>query len=70
LPSQAPGPYQELFGRYQARQAQDEAKAHSARPRPAMRYSAGMWDQRIVAPLKRCLPYRWFERILSAAMGV
>ena len=35
-----------------------------------MRYSAGMWDQRIVAPLKRCLPYRWFERILSAAMGV
>jgi hypothetical protein len=39
-------------------------------PRPAMRYTAGMFDQRMVSPLKRWLPYGWFERILGAAMGV
>jgi NAD(P)-dependent dehydrogenase (short-subunit alcohol dehydrogenase family) len=74
--------YQEIFDRFQAKQAQDEANAPPPDavaalverilrdPRPAMRYTAGMWDQRMVAPLKRCLPYGWFERILSAAMGV
>jgi NAD(P)-dependent dehydrogenase (short-subunit alcohol dehydrogenase family) len=74
--------YQEIFDRFQAKQAQDEAKAPPPDavavlverilrdPRPAMRYSAGMWDQRMVLPLKRCLPYRWFERILGAALGV
>jgi len=74
--------YQEIFDRFQARQAQDEAKAPPPDavaalvervlrdPRPAMRYSAGMWDQRIVLPVKRWLPYRWFEKMLGAAMGV
>jgi NAD(P)-dependent dehydrogenase (short-subunit alcohol dehydrogenase family) len=74
--------YQEIFDRFQAKQAQDEAKAPLPDavaalverilrdPRPALRYTAGMWDQRMVAPLKRWLPYGWFERILGAAMGV
>jgi NAD(P)-dependent dehydrogenase (short-subunit alcohol dehydrogenase family) len=74
--------YQEIFDRFQAKQARDEAKAPPpyavaalverilSDPRPAMRYSAGMWDQRMVLPLKRWLPYRWFERIVGGAMGV
>jgi NAD(P)-dependent dehydrogenase (short-subunit alcohol dehydrogenase family) len=74
--------YQEIFGRFQAKQAQDEAKAPPPDavaalverilrdPRPAMRYTVGMFDQRMVAPLKRWLPFGWFERILGAAMGV
>jgi NAD(P)-dependent dehydrogenase (short-subunit alcohol dehydrogenase family) len=74
--------YQEIFDRFQAKQAQDEAKAPPPDgvaalverilrdPRPAMRYTAGMWDQRMVAPLKRCLPYSWFERLVGGAMGV
>ena len=74
--------YQEIFDRFQAKQAQDEAKAPPPDavaalvervlrdPHPAMRYTVGMWDQRMVAPLKRCLPFGWFERILGAAMGV
>ncbi len=74
--------YQEIFDRFQAKQAQDEAKAPPPDavaalverilrdPRPAMRYSAGMWDQRMALPLKRWLPYSWFERILGTALGV
>jgi NAD(P)-dependent dehydrogenase (short-subunit alcohol dehydrogenase family) len=74
--------YQDIFDRFQAKQARDEAKAPPADgvaalverilrdPRPAMRYSAGMWDQRMVLPLKRWLPSSWFERIIGAAMGV
>jgi NAD(P)-dependent dehydrogenase (short-subunit alcohol dehydrogenase family) len=74
--------YQAIFDRFQAKQAQGEAKAPPPDavavlverilrdPRPAMRYSAGMWDQRMVLPLKRWLPYSWFERILGAALGV
>jgi NAD(P)-dependent dehydrogenase (short-subunit alcohol dehydrogenase family) len=74
--------YQEIFGRFQAKQVQDEAKAPPPDavaalverilrdPRPAMRYTVGMFDQRMVAPLKRWLPFGWFERILGAAMGV
>jgi NAD(P)-dependent dehydrogenase (short-subunit alcohol dehydrogenase family) len=74
--------YQEIFDRFQAKQAQDEAKAPPPDavaalverilddPRPAMRYTAGMWDQRMVAPLKRWLPFSWFERIVGGAMGV
>jgi len=81
-PSLHPSAYQQIFDRFQAKQAQDEAKAPPPDavavlverilrdPRPAMRYSAGMWDQRMVLPLKRWLPYSWFERILGAAMGV
>jgi NAD(P)-dependent dehydrogenase (short-subunit alcohol dehydrogenase family) len=74
--------YQEIFDRFQAKQAKDEAKAPPPDavaalvervlrdPHPAMRYSAGMWDQRMVLPLKRWLPYRWFERVVGGAMGV
>jgi len=74
--------YREIFDRFQAKQAGDEAKAPPPDavaalvgrilrdPRPALRYSAGMWDQRMVLPLKRLLPHRWFERILGAALGV
>jgi NAD(P)-dependent dehydrogenase (short-subunit alcohol dehydrogenase family) len=74
--------YQAIFDRFQAKQAQGEAKAPPPDavavlverilrdPRPAMRYSSGMWDQRMVLPLKRWLPYSWFERILGAALGV
>ena len=81
-PARHASAYQEIFDRFQAKQAQDEAKAPAPDavaalvdrvlrdPRPAMRYSVGMWDQRMVLPLKRCLPYSWFERILGAAMGV
>jgi len=81
-PARAGSSYQEIFDRFQAKQAQDEAKAPApdavallverilCDPRPAMRYSVGMWDQRMVLPLKRWLPYSWFERILGAALGV
>ncbi|MGA2592875.1 MAG: SDR family oxidoreductase [Bryobacteraceae bacterium] len=74
--------YREIFDRFQAKQAGDEAKAPPPDavaalvgrilrdPRPALRYSVGMWDQRMVLPLKRLLPHRWFERILGAALGV
>lgn len=77
-----PSAYREVFEPFQAKQAQDEAKAPSPDgvaelverilrdPRPAMRYSVGMLDQRLVLPLKRCLPYSLFERIVSAAMGL
>jgi len=37
---------------------------------PAPRYTVGMPGQRIVAPLKRFLPGRWFERVVGMAMGV
>ena len=74
--------YRAVFDRFQAKQAQDEAKAPPADgvallverilrdPRPGMRYGVGMWDQRMVRPLKRMLPYGWFERMLGAALGV
>ncbi len=74
--------YGEVFRRYQARQAKDEAKAPTpeaaaalvakilADPSPKPRYSVGMIDQRIVIPLKRLLPGRLFEAILRRAMGV
>lgn len=74
--------YREIFDRYQAKQTADEAKAPTPDavaalvgrilkdPRPALRYSVGMWDQRMVLPLKRFLPQRLFERLLSTALGV
>ncbi|MGO4879363.1 MAG: SDR family NAD(P)-dependent oxidoreductase [Bryobacteraceae bacterium] len=82
LPLRRASAYEEIFGRFQAKQAQDEAKAPGplgvaalvervlSDPRPAMRYTVGMWDQRMVGPLKRCLPYGWFERMVGGAMGV
>lgn len=81
-PARHASAYQAIFDRFQAKQAKDEAKAPPPDavaalvervlrdPHPAMRYRVGMWDQRMVAPLKRWLPYSWFERILAAAMGV
>jgi NAD(P)-dependent dehydrogenase (short-subunit alcohol dehydrogenase family) len=74
--------YTKTFDAFKAQQAKDEAKAPGpdaiARlvgalvrdPAPRMRYRSGMIDQRVVVPLKRVLPYRLFERILSLAMGV
>jgi len=74
--------YEQMFARFQAKQAQDEAKAPGPEPvaalvervlndpRPAMRYTIGMPDQRMVGPLKRWLPYAWFERMVGGAMGV
>jgi NAD(P)-dependent dehydrogenase (short-subunit alcohol dehydrogenase family) len=74
--------YREVFERFKAQQAKDEAKAPApdavARlverilrdPSPRMRYSVGMLGQRVVLPLRRFLPQRLFERILGAALGV
>jgi NAD(P)-dependent dehydrogenase (short-subunit alcohol dehydrogenase family) len=33
-----------------------------------LRYHVGRWGQRIVVPLKRWLPQRWFERVLTRAL--
>ncbi|MBS0550041.1 MAG: SDR family oxidoreductase, partial [Proteobacteria bacterium] len=73
--------YAEAFARSNARQARDEA--HAAKPEkvarlvvrlldmrdPKMRYTVGRRDQRMVAPLKRFLPSRLYERILRGALG-
>jgi len=81
-PLRPAGAYEGIYGRFQEKQAQDEAKAPPADgvaalvervlrdPHPAMRYTSGMWDQRMVAPLKRWLPGAWFERMTGGAMGV
>lgn len=75
-------PYEKIFQRFQAKQAGDEAKAPSPdlvaalvervlrHPNPALRYSVGSLEQRIVLPLKRLVPHSLFERILRAAMEV
>jgi NAD(P)-dependent dehydrogenase (short-subunit alcohol dehydrogenase family) len=77
-----PSPYSATFDRFKAQQAKDEAKAPSPEriaavvervlndPSPRLRYSVGMPGQRVVLPLKRLLPYPWFEGIVSKAMGV
>lgn len=74
--------YRDAFERFKAAQEKDEAKAPPpervaqlvakvlAMSSPAPRYTVGMPGQRIVAPLKRFLPGRWFERVVGAAMGV
>ncbi len=74
--------YREAFERFGRQQASDEAKAPApdavarlvarvlADTAPHLRYSVGMLGQRIVLPLKRYLPQRWFEAILGMAMGV
>jgi hypothetical protein len=31
--------------------------------------AVAMPSQRVVLPLKRLLPYRWFETVVGAAMG-
>jgi hypothetical protein len=37
---------------------------------PKLRYAVGRLAQRIVIPLKRWLPQRWFGWILATALGV
>jgi NAD(P)-dependent dehydrogenase (short-subunit alcohol dehydrogenase family) len=74
--------YREAFARFQAQQEKDEAAAPTpepvarlverilADPRPRLRYTVGMPAQRIVVPLKRLLPQRWFEALLVRALGL
>lgn len=73
--------YHAAFERYKSQQAKDEAKAPSPQcvarvvagvlrdPNPPLRHAVAMPSQRIVLPLKRLLPYRWFETIVGSAMG-
>jgi NAD(P)-dependent dehydrogenase (short-subunit alcohol dehydrogenase family) len=73
--------YHAAFERYKSQQAKDEAKAPSPQrvarvvaavlrhPNPPLRHAVAMPSQRIVLPLKRLLPYRWFEAIVGSAMG-
>ena len=37
---------------------------------PRLRYSVGMLGQRIVIPLKRCLPQRLFEWLLCRVLDL
>ncbi len=74
--------YAETFVRSSARQARAEAKAPKpdriarlvARlldmRDPKMRYTVGLRGQRMVAPLKRFLPSRLYERLLRGALGM
>lgn len=74
--------YRTAFEKVQAAQAKDEAGAPSPEavaqlverilrhPNPALRYSVGMFGQRIVVPLKRFLPQRLFEWALSRALAL
>lgn len=39
-------------------------------PNPKMRYTVGMFGQRIIAPLKRVLPQRVFEWFLRRMIGL
>ncbi len=78
----AASPYAEAFARFQANQAKDEAQAMPpdavaklvadvlTLSSPRMRYTVANLSQRVVAPMKRLLPYKWFEGIVGAAMGV
>jgi len=74
--------YAEAFARSRAAQAKDEAKAPKPDKvarlverlldtrDPKMRYTVGLRGQRIVAPLKRFLPSRLYERIMRGALGM
>lgn len=74
--------YAEAFARSRAAQARDEAKAPKPDKvarlvarlldtrDPKMRYTVGLRGQRIVAPLKRFLPSRLYERLLRGALGM
>jgi NAD(P)-dependent dehydrogenase (short-subunit alcohol dehydrogenase family) len=74
--------YRDAFQRFKAAQEKDEAKAPPpervarlvakvlAMSSPAPRYTVGLASQRIVAPLKRFLPGRWFEWVVGKALGV
>ena len=74
--------YREALARFKAQQDKDEAGAPTPEPvarlvarileteHPRLRYSVGMLGQRIVVPLKRLLPQRLFERVLTIALGL
>jgi len=74
--------YQDAFARVKAQQDGDEARALTpepvarlvekvlADPNPRLRYSVGMVSQRVVVPLKRLLPQRLFESVLTRALGL
>lgn len=74
--------YQKKFTQFKAAQEKDESKAPSPEPvaylverilktgAPPLRYTAGMFGQRIVVPLKRLLPQRLFEWTLCKALGL
>jgi NAD(P)-dependent dehydrogenase (short-subunit alcohol dehydrogenase family) len=73
--------YHSAFEKTKLQQAKDEAKAPSPQrvarvvarvlrdPNPPLRHAVAMPSQRVVLPLKRLLPYRWFETVVGAAMG-
>ncbi|HYL97817.1 MAG TPA: SDR family oxidoreductase [Blastocatellia bacterium] len=75
-------PYLDLFKRVSAAQEKDEANAPTPEPiamlvdkilrstAPRLRYTTGMTGQRIVVPMKRLLPQRTFEWVLSIALGL
>jgi len=74
--------YRAAFAAFKVVQARNEARAPTPEPiarlvagilaeaAPRARYSIGMPDQRIVAPLKRFVPSRLLERIIRVALGV
>jgi NAD(P)-dependent dehydrogenase (short-subunit alcohol dehydrogenase family) len=74
--------YREAFARCKQKQDQDEANAQSPEavarlvgrilvdPHPRLRYSVGMFTQRMVVPLKRILPQRVFEWAARQAFGM
>ena len=74
--------YRAALTKFGAQQAKDEAAAPTPEPiaqlverilrdpSPRLRYSVGMLGQRIVIPLKRLLPQRVFELVLSRALGL
>jgi NAD(P)-dependent dehydrogenase (short-subunit alcohol dehydrogenase family) len=80
--SEINGVYQKSFTRFKAAQEKDESKAPSPEPvaylverilksdAPQLRYTVGMFGQRIVVPLKRLLPQRLFEWTLCKALGL
>jgi NAD(P)-dependent dehydrogenase (short-subunit alcohol dehydrogenase family) len=74
--------YQKKLSQFKAAQEKDESKAPSPEPvahlverilgtgAPPLRYTVGMFGQRIVVPLKRLLPQRLFEWTLCKVLGL
>ncbi len=74
--------YQKKFTQFKEAQEKDESKAPSPElvaylverilktGAPPLRYTVGMFEQRIVVPLKRLLPQRLFEWTLCKVLGL